>query len=78
MLGYMVIMVIIPITALLFKASAIPLPVFWARATEPVAVSTYVVTFSTAVCASALNAVLGFILAWVLVKYRFPGATHIF
>lgn len=73
MLSYLVIMLVVPIAALLTKASAIPLPIFLARAAEPVAMSAYYVTFTMALLAAVVNAVFGFILAWVLVKYDFPG-----
>lgn len=73
MLSYMAFMLLMPITALLFKASAIPLSTFFARATEPVAMHAYFVTFSCAIFAAAFNCVFGFLLAWVLVKFRFPG-----
>ncbi len=73
MLSYMAFMLIMPITALLQKASMIPLSTFIARATEPVAMHAYFVTFSCSLIAAALNCVFGFILAWVLVRYKFPG-----
>ncbi len=73
MLSYLAFMLIMPITALLTKASAIPLVTFIARATEPVAMHAYYVTFSCAIFAAAFNAVFGFLLAWVLVRYKFPG-----
>ena len=41
-------------------------------ATQPIALSAYSVTFSMAAIASLFNAVFGFILAWVLVRYNFP------
>ncbi len=50
------------------KASQTPLDNFVARAFEPVAMHTYYVSFSCAVIAAAINAVFGFLLAWVLVK----------
>ncbi|KAG2429903.1 hypothetical protein HXX76_010683 [Chlamydomonas incerta] len=73
MLSYMAFMLIMPITALLQKASLVPLSVFIARATEPVAMHAYYVTFSCSLIAAAINCVFGFILAWVLVRYNFAG-----
>lgn len=72
MLTYLTFMLIMPIAALLSKASAIPLSTFIARATEPVAVHAYYVTFSMAISAAAFNCFFGFILAWALTKYTFP------
>ncbi|WIA10956.1 hypothetical protein OEZ86_000924 [Tetradesmus obliquus] len=73
MLGYLAVMLILPISALLAKSSLVPLEQFIARATEPVALSAYYVSFSMAIVAGVINAVFGFLLAWVLVKYEFPG-----
>jgi sulfate transport system permease protein len=73
LLGYILVMLVLPISALLSKASLIPLAEFWARATEPVALSAYYVTFSMSVVAALINCFFGFILAWVLVKFDFPG-----
>jgi sulfate transport system permease protein len=73
MLGYILVMLVLPIAALLGKASAVPLETFWARATEPVALSAYYVSFSMALVAALVNCVFGFALAWVLVKFDFPG-----
>ena len=72
MLGYILVMLVLPIAALLGKASLVPAGVFWARATEPVALSAYYVSFAMAVVAALVNGFFGFILAWVLVKYDFP------
>jgi sulfate transport system permease protein len=66
-------MLILPISALLAKASLVPLAEFVSRAAEPVALSAYYVSFSMALLAGTVNAVFGFLLAWVLVKYEFPG-----
>eukprot|EP00878_Enallax_costatus_P010213 GHUV01010661.1.p1 GENE.GHUV01010661.1~~GHUV01010661.1.p1 ORF type:complete len:315 (+),score=67.39 GHUV01010661.1:1044-1988(+) len=73
MLGYLAVMLVLPISALLAKSSLVPLEQFIARATEPVALSAYYVSFSMALVAGAVNAVFGFLLAWVLVKFEFPG-----
>lgn len=73
MLGYLAVMLVLPISALLAKSSLVPLEQFIARATEPVALSAYYVSFSMALVAGVVNAVFGFLLAWVLVKFEFPG-----
>lgn len=77
MLGYLALMLILPISALLAKSSLVPLQEFVARAAEPVALSAYFVSFSMALLAGAVNAVFGFLLAWVLVKYDFPGVCRV-
>jgi sulfate transport system permease protein len=71
--SYLFGMLILPVIALLSKAAVIPPADFWRIATEPVALSAYYVTLSMAVCATFFNGVFGFILAWVLSRYDFPG-----
>jgi sulfate transport system permease protein len=66
-------MLILPITALLSKASEEMFENFWQIATEPVALSAYMVTLSTALFAALLNGFFGLLVAWVLVRYEFPG-----
>jgi sulfate transport system permease protein len=56
MLDYTALMLILPISALLAKASRIPMDVFIARATEPVALSAYYVFFSKAIVAGLIYA----------------------
>ena len=72
-LFYVLFMLIIPIISLLATASQTLVVHFWEIATEPIAVSAYFVTISMALCACLFNAIFGFILAWVLVRYTFPG-----
>ena len=70
---YLFIVLIVPIISLLATASETLFTRFWVLATEPIAVSAYCVTLSMALVASLINGVFGFILAWVLVRYEFPG-----
>lgn len=72
-IAYLLILLILPITALFLKAGEQPWDDFWAIATEPVALSAYRVTLSMALFASLINGFFGLIIAWVLVRYRFPG-----
>ncbi len=70
---YFVFMLILPIFCLLNAASKNLFDNFWETATEPVALSAYIVTISMAFFACIFNAFFGFILAWVLVRYNFVG-----
>lgn len=70
---YLSLMLVLPITALFLKASTLPVGEIWRIATEPIALSTYEVTFVTALIAASFNGVTGVITAWVLVRYEFPG-----
>lgn len=70
---YMLVSLILPISALLHKSSQESFSDFLAIATDPVAMSAYAVTLSTALIAACLNGVFGLLIAWVLVRYEFPG-----
>ena len=70
---YLFFMLILPIFSLLTSASETFLVKFWQIATEPIALSAYFVTISMAFFACLFNSIFGFILAWVLVRYNFPG-----
>lgn len=65
--------VLIPVAALVLKAGSLSPSEFWQIATEPRALASYRLTFVAALLASLLNAVFGFIIAWSLVRYRFPA-----
>jgi sulfate transport system permease protein len=70
---FIALIVLIPIAALVLKAASLSLADFWQVATDPRALASYRLTFGAALLASGLNAVFGFIIAWSLVRYRFPG-----
>ena len=65
--------VLVPMAALVMKGASLPLPEFWRIATEPRALASYRLTFSASLVAAVINSVFGFIVAWTLVRYRFPG-----
>ncbi|HUL83387.1 MAG TPA: sulfate ABC transporter permease subunit CysT [Gammaproteobacteria bacterium] len=65
--------VLVPLAALVMKGASLPLPEFWRIATEPRALASYRLSFGASLIAASVNAVFGFIVAWVLVRYRFPG-----
>jgi sulfate transport system permease protein len=66
-------MVIIPLANLVIYTAGISFSEFWATVTRPRVLSSYFVSISTALIASIINAVMGMVLAWVLVRYDFPG-----
>lgn len=74
---YLFFLLILPILALLSRASEELFQNFWSIATEPIALSAYSVTLFTAFIAALLNGFFGFILAWILVRYNFPGKKFI-
>jgi sulfate/thiosulfate transport system permease protein len=72
-IGYLAFMLLLPISALILKAISKNPPAFWELATSPTALSAYDVTFTTALIAALINGLFGTMIAWVLVRYRFPG-----
>lgn len=71
-IGYLTIMLLLPVAALMLKASTEKPIDFWRIATSPLALATYEVTFVTALIAALINSVFGLLIAWVLVRYDFP------
>ncbi|HEY8123513.1 MAG TPA: sulfate ABC transporter permease subunit CysT [Myxococcota bacterium] len=70
---YLGLIVLLPLTALIVKAAAATPSEFLAAAFSERAVAAYRVSFGASLAAAAFNAVFGPVLAWVLVRYRFPG-----
>lgn len=69
---YLSIVLLLPVSALILRAATLSPEEFWRLATAPVALSTYNITFGTALFAAAINCVAGTATAWVLVRYEFP------
>lgn len=65
-------MLLLPISAMLLKASTTQPADFFRIALSPLALSTYDVTFTTALIAAVIDGVFGTLLAWILVRYDFP------
>jgi sulfate/thiosulfate transport system permease protein len=70
---FLTFIVLIPLAALIIRAASLPLDEFWRIATEPRALASYRLTFGASLLAATVNAVFGFIIAWTLVRYDFPG-----
>lgn len=70
--AYLSIMLLLPVAALILKASTESPANFWKIATSPVALSTYDVTFVTSLIAALIDGIFGLLIAWVLVRYEFP------
>jgi sulfate transport system permease protein len=70
---YLTLIVLIPILALVLKGAEIGPARFWAIVSAPRAVAAFQVTLLAAVIATAINAFYGLLMAWVLVRYDFPG-----
>ena len=72
-LTYLSLIVLIPIAALFLKAATIPLERIVAIATAPRTIKALEVSFGSSLIAALVNVVFGVIVAWVLVRYKFPG-----
>ena len=70
---YLSLLVLIPLAGLFLKSSAISWHQFYAAVTDPRVVASYKLTFGASFVAATINAVFGFMVAWVLVRYPFPG-----
>jgi sulfate transport system permease protein len=72
-LTYLSLIVLIPIAALVLRTTALSWDQFWAIASNARVVAALRVSFGASLLAAMINAVFGLIVAWVLVRYRFPG-----
>lgn len=70
---YMTLIVLIPISALILKGAEIGPERFWQIVSAPRALAAFRVTLTAAAIATVLNAAYGLLMAWVLVRYEFPG-----
>ena len=70
---YLSLIVLIPLAALFLKTSSLTWAQFWAAVTDPRVVASYKLTFGASLVGALINAVFGFIVAWTLVRYDFPG-----
>jgi sulfate transport system permease protein len=69
----LMLIVLIPLAALVLKAGSIGPAAYWAIVSSPRVLAALRLSFGAAFFAAALNAVFGTLVAWVLVRYRFPG-----
>ncbi|WP_437186040.1 sulfate ABC transporter permease subunit CysT [Planctomicrobium sp. SH668] len=72
-LSYLSVLLLIPLFALILKATSLTPSEFLAAVWSRQAASAYMVSFGTSLVAAIVNCVLGLLLAWVLVRYQFFG-----
>jgi sulfate transport system permease protein len=70
---YMSLVVAIPMAAGFLKASSLSFDAFWAAVSSERAVAAYTLTLGVSFASAVVNVVLGALVAWVLVRYEFPG-----
>jgi len=72
-LAYLGLLVLLPLSFLFFRAGAMGWGDFVSAIASPRAVAAFKLSFGASGCAALLNAGFGLVVAWVLVRYRFPG-----
>ena len=72
-LFYFSLIVLIPLSGLFVKTSSLTWGQFWHTVTEPRALASYRLTFGASFLGALINGFFGSVVAWVLVRYRFPG-----
>ncbi|KEF42565.1 MAG: sulfate transporter [Cyanobium sp. CACIAM 14] len=70
---YLTLMLFLPLSGMLLKAFRVAPSQFWEIATSAEAVATYRISFGLSLVASLLNGVFGLVIAWALIRCRFPG-----
>lgn len=70
---YLSVIVLIPLSAMFIRAGGLGPAGFWQAITAPRVMAAYRLTFGASLIAAVINAFFGFIVAWVLVRYTFPG-----
>jgi sulfate transport system permease protein len=70
---YLSLMVLLPLATVFTRTAELTGTQFWSTVTDPRVVASYRVTFGASFVAALVNTVFGLLVAWVLVRYRFPG-----
>jgi sulfate transport system permease protein len=70
---YLALIVLIPLSAVFLKTFTMTWDAFWTAVSSERVVASYKLSFGASLIAAGLNVVFGGIVAWVLVRYRFPG-----
>ena len=70
---YLSLMVLLPLATVFARTAELTGSAFWTTVTDPRVVASYRVTFGASFVAALVNTAFGLLVAWVLVRYRFPG-----
>ena len=70
---YLSLLVLIPLSTIFFKTATTGWEHFWTAVADPRAVASYRLSFGASLIAAFINTVFGLLVAWVLVRYAFPG-----
>lgn len=71
---YISLLVILPLTMIFINTAAAPWSKIWQAISDPRVVASYQLSIGASLLAAAINVVFGVLIAWVLVRYRFPGS----
>src|SRR5262245_20354138 len=74
---YLSLIVLIPLSAAFLKTATLTWDQFWGAVTTERVMASYELTFGASLAGAVLNALFGLIVAWVLVRYTFPGKRFI-
>ena len=72
-LFYLTLIVLIPLSATFLKTFTMSWEAFWSAISAPRVVASLQLSFGASLIAAIVNTVFGLVVAWVLVRYRFPG-----
>ncbi|HUL75709.1 MAG TPA: sulfate ABC transporter permease subunit CysT [Vicinamibacteria bacterium] len=70
---YLALVVLVPLSTLFVRSASLGLAGFWAAVTSPRVVASYRLSFGASLAGALINTFFGLVVAWVLVRYRFPG-----
>lgn len=70
---YLTIIVLIPLSAVFFKTAGMGWEDLWRAVSSPRVLASYRLTFGASLIAALINAFFGLVIAWMLVRYSFPG-----
>ncbi|MBX3300971.1 MAG: sulfate ABC transporter permease subunit CysT [Nitrospira sp.] len=76
-LFYLSLIVLIPLSGMFIKTSTLTWAQFWETVTQPRAIASYQLTFGASLIGALINGLFGSLVAWVLVRYRFPGRSFV-
>ena len=71
---YISLLVILPLSMIFFQTAAAPWEKIWHTISDARVVASYKLSIGSSLLAATINVIFGVLIAWVLVRYRFPGA----
>jgi sulfate transport system permease protein len=76
-LGYLSLLVLIPLSAAFLRTAMGGWQHFWTTVTAPRLIASYKLTMGASLGAALINALFGLLVAWVLARYEFPGKSFV-